>query len=60
MSEKYKSLENKKPIKLKDKRSVAGKSYEVLERDLLHENAFVRHSFEKIAGVIEEILKKER
>ena len=58
MSEKYKSLENKKPIKLKYPKTVEGKNYQVLERDLLHENAFVRHSFEKIWKVIEEILKK--
>jgi len=56
MSEKYKKLENKKPIKLRHPETVEWKKYEVLERDLLHENAFIRHSFEKIGGVIEEIL----
>ncbi len=56
MSDKYKKLENKKPIKLKFPETVKWKQYTVLERDLLHENAFIRHSFEKIWKVVEEIL----
>ena len=56
MAEKYKKLENKSPVKLKDKKTIEWKLYQVLERDLLHENAFVRHSFEKIAKVVEEIV----
>lgn len=56
MSEKYKKLENKKPIKLRYPKTIKEKKYTVLERDLLHENAFIRHSFEKIGKVVEEIL----
>jgi hypothetical protein len=57
MAEKYKSLENKKPVKVKNQKYFRGKSYKVIEADLLHENSFVRHSYDKIAKVIQDIIK---
>jgi hypothetical protein len=58
MAEKYKSLEKKKPVKVKAHKHFRAKSYKVIEADLLHENNFVRHSFEKIAKVIYDIVGK--
>ncbi len=58
MAEKYKSLEKKKPVKVKSHKFFKSKSYKVIEADLLHESDWVRHSFDKIANVIEEIVKK--
>ena len=58
MAEKYKSLEKKKPVKVKSHKIFKAKSYKVIEADLLHESDWVRHSFDKIANVIEEIVKK--
>lgn len=57
LAEKYKNLEKKKPVKVKDKNIFKFKKYKVLERDLLHENNFVRHSYDKIWEVIKEIIK---
>jgi 2-phospho-L-lactate transferase/gluconeogenesis factor (CofD/UPF0052 family) len=58
MAEKYKSLEKKKPVKVKNHKIFKWKSYELIEADLLHENTFVRHSFEKVGKVIDEIVRK--
>ncbi len=60
MAEKYKSLENKKPIKVINHKYFRGKSYKVIEADLLHENSFVRHSFTKISNVIRDIIKNNK
>ncbi len=57
LAEKYKNLEKKKPVKVKERNIFRLKDYKVLERDLLHENDFVRHSFNKIAETIKEIIK---
>jgi hypothetical protein len=57
--EKYKQLEKKKPVKVKSSKLFRGKSYKVIERDLLHENEFVRHSYDKVAAVIDELVRKE-
>lgn len=57
MAEKYKSLENKRPVKVKNQKYFRWKSYKVIEADLLHENSFVRHSYDKIAKVIQDIIK---
>jgi hypothetical protein len=57
--EKYKKLEKKKPVKVKNAKIFKGKSYKVLERDLLHESDFVRHSYDKIARVVDELVRKE-
>jgi len=58
LAEKYKSLEKKKPVKVKNYEAFESKHYKVIEADLLHENTFVRHSYDKIAKVIKEIIKK--
>ncbi|NVP17896.1 YvcK family protein [Candidatus Gracilibacteria bacterium] len=58
LAEKYKSLEKKKPVKVKNHDAFKGKSYKLIEADLLHENTFVRHSYDKIAKVIKDIIKK--
>jgi hypothetical protein len=58
LARKYKSLEKKKPVKIKDLKHFENKSYKIIETDLLHENDWVRHSFEKIGKIIQEIVKK--
>ena len=58
MAEKYKSLEKKKPVKVKSHKFFRAKSYKVIEADLLHESDWVRHSYDKIAKVIKDIVKK--
>jgi len=55
--QKYKDQEWKRPVKLRDKDFAKGKHYKVIERDLLHESDFVRHSSEKLASVINEIIE---
>jgi len=57
MVEKYKKEDGKKPVKLKHKKDFKGKKYKVLERDLLHETDFIRHSPQKIGKVIEDIVE---
>lgn len=57
MVEKYKEEEMKKPVKVKNIHSFEWKKYKVVERDLLHEQDFVRHSPKKIASVIEDIIE---
>jgi hypothetical protein len=58
MADKYKSLEKKKPVKVKHHKYFKDKSYKVIEADLLHENTFVRHSYDKIAKVINDLVRK--
>ena len=58
IAEKYKKLEHKSPVKIKNINEFHGKNYEILERDLLHENDRVRHSYDKVAKVIAEIAEK--
>lgn len=58
MAEKYKSLEKKKPVKVKHYKYFRGKSYEVIEADLLHENNWVRHSYDKISSVLDNLIRK--
>lgn len=57
MVEKYKKEENKKPVKVKDKEVFKNKSYHIVERDLLNENDFVRHSPDKLASVIDDLIE---
>ncbi len=58
MVAKYKKEENKKPVKLKQKdlEKFKHKKYKLIERDLLNEKDFVRHSPEKMAQVIDDII----
>ena len=58
MAEKYKSLEKKKPVKVKSPKYFRGKSYEVIEADLLHEHTCVRHSYDKIASVLDNLIRR--
>lgn len=58
LAKKYKSLEKKSPVKVKHHKSFRWKSYKVIEADLLHEHAFVRHSYDKIEKVVKQIIKK--
>jgi uncharacterized cofD-like protein len=57
--EKYKQYEKKKPVKVKNLKVFRWKPYKVIERDLLHESEFVRHSYDKVASVVDEIVRKE-
>lgn len=58
MADKYKSLEKKKPVKVKSSKYFRAKSYEIIEADLLHENNFVRHSYDKISSVLDNLIRK--
>jgi len=60
LANKYKSIEWKSPVKIKDsdRKILEKKNYKIIETDLLHENSYVRHSYEKISWVIENIIKK--
>lgn len=57
LADKYKSLEKKKPVKIKTHDAFKWKSYKLIEADLLHENTFVRHSYDKISKVVKEIIR---
>lgn len=56
MVEKYKNEENKKPVKVKDISLFKDKKYKIVWRDLLNEKDYVRHSSEKLAWVIWDIV----
>ena len=58
MADKYKSLEKKRPVKVKHHKYFRAKSYKIIEADLLHENDFVRHSYDKIASVLDNLIRK--
>ncbi|MDP2091316.1 MAG: YvcK family protein [Candidatus Gracilibacteria bacterium] len=57
MEEKYKKEESKTPVKVKNIKDFKDKSYKIIERDLLNENDYVRHSPIKIAKVIEDMVE---
>ncbi len=58
MVAKYKKEENKKPVKLKQKDldKFRDKKYKVIERNLINEKDFVRHSPEKMSQVITDMV----
>jgi uncharacterized cofD-like protein len=58
MVKKYKDSEWKKPVKIKekDKKDLQNTSYKIIERDMLHEQDFVRHSSRKIASIIDDLV----
>ncbi len=56
MVQKYKEEEGKKPVKVKEDDIFEGKHYNIIQRDLLNEQDFVRHNPEKIMGVIDDIV----
>jgi hypothetical protein len=45
-------------VKVKNIEYFKTKNYKVIEADLLHENTFVRHSYDKIAKVIDTLIRK--
>ncbi|MCP4523413.1 MAG: YvcK family protein, partial [Candidatus Gracilibacteria bacterium] len=59
MTKKYKETEGKKPVKIKEKnrKILEGQSYKIIERDMLHEQDFVRHSSKKIASIIDDFVE---
>jgi uncharacterized cofD-like protein len=54
---KYKAEENKRPLKVKDSALFAWKSYQVLERDIVNDEDYVRHHPLKLAHILEEIVE---
>jgi uncharacterized cofD-like protein len=54
---KYKLEENKKPLNIKDRSIFTGKSYTVLERDIVNDEDYVRHHPMKLAHILEEIVE---
>ncbi|PID87469.1 hypothetical protein CSB07_01520 [Candidatus Gracilibacteria bacterium] len=56
MIRKYKKQDNKKPVKIKNIDDFKRKKYKVIERDMLNDKDFVRHSSEKLASVIDDIV----
>jgi uncharacterized cofD-like protein len=59
MVQKYKEIEGKKPVKIKDKdrKELKHKDYKIIERDMLNEQDFVRHSSKKIASIIDDLVE---
>lgn len=55
---KYKHEENKNPLKIKDHSIFDGKSYQVIECDMVNGDDVVRHDPIKLANVLEEIMGK--
>ena len=58
MVQKYKESEGKKPVKIKDtdRKKLKSNDYRIIERDMLHEQDFVRHSSKKIASIIDDLV----
>lgn len=54
---KYKTEENKKPLKIKDPSLFADKWYKVIEWDMVNDDDFVRHDPMKLAKVLEDIIQ---
>ncbi len=59
MVEKYKTLENKSPVKVKDKKDFKNKKYKVIETDLIYENQFIRYHYDKVAWIIDDLVRRE-
>lgn len=55
--QKYKEEENKRPLKIKDYTQFLGKSYKVIERDIVNDDDFVRHDPYKLAKIIDDIVE---
>jgi uncharacterized cofD-like protein len=55
---KYKSEENKNPLKIKDQSLFSGKSYQVVECDIVNDDDIVRHDPMKLAKILKEIMGK--
>jgi len=59
MVDKYKNLEKKKPVKVKDIKEFKWKKYKLIEADLIYENQFIRYHYDKVAWVIDDLIRKE-
>ncbi len=59
MVDKYKTLERKKPVKVKDSKDFKNKKYKLIETDLIYENQFIRYHYDKVAKVIDDLVRKE-
>jgi uncharacterized cofD-like protein len=55
---KYKTDENKKPLKVKDPSLFVGKGYEVIEYDIVNDDDYIRHDPEKLADILEIIFAR--
>jgi 2-phospho-L-lactate transferase/gluconeogenesis factor (CofD/UPF0052 family) len=53
---KYKTEENKKPLKIKDYSVFVDKKYSVVERDLVNDEDYIRHDPERLSQVLEDIM----
>ena len=53
---KYKEEENKKPLKIKDPTLFLGKSYKLIERDIVNDDDYVRHDPIKLGKILEDIV----
>lgn len=53
---KYKQEEQKKPVKIKDLSIFKNKRYKIIERNLVNEEDYIRHSAKKLSEVIEDII----
>jgi len=56
--EKYKQEENKKPVKIKNYSDFEEKYYKVIEWDIVNDADIVRHDPQKLAHILEDIIKK--
>lgn len=54
---KYKTEENKKPLKIKDRSIFVHKEYKVIERNIVNDDDYVRHHPMKLAHILEEIVE---
>lgn len=53
---KYKKIEQKKPVKIKDMAIFKNKRYKILERDVVNEDDYIRHSTQKLSEVINDLI----
>ncbi len=53
---KYKTEENKKPLKIKNPNLFLGKSYKIIERDIVNDDDYVRHDPMKLGKILEDIV----
>ena len=53
---KYKTEENKRPLKVKDYSLFLGKWYKIIERDIVNDADYVRHNPLKLARILEDIV----
>jgi 2-phospho-L-lactate transferase/gluconeogenesis factor (CofD/UPF0052 family) len=59
MVDKYKTLEKKRPVKVKDINDFKWKKYKLIETDLIYENQFIRYHYDKVAWIIDKLVRTE-